>query len=446
MCDTFVALPGHTDSGNLILGKNSDREPNEAQAIERVPAQSHKAQWLQCTYIRIPQVKETYEVILSRPFHMWGAEMGANEHGLVIGNEAVFTKIRFRRRNDGLTGMDMLRLALERTKSAEAALECITSLLEQYGQDACGGYRDQRFFYHNSFIIADKASAWILETAGRQWAAKQVAGFASISNGLTIEEDYHLLSKEAIDFARKKGWSKKGQAFNFRKAFSDWFYTYMGSCRLRQEATFRGGTAGGRFSVQQAMELLATHNLPEEEFQPGRCTTASLCMHATGPANPSQTTGSMVAEIRTNGPSTLCLTGTASPCLSVYKPYFFGGGTLMGAEWKIPGPLPDESLWWQAEGVFRKIARNYQARKPLKNAARRELQRALLAKEKHLLREGADIRKLDVLSEESLQAHGALLTSWDSEMKKSMGPTIKWNPLFYYFRRRIDRAVGVADE
>ena len=30
MCDTFVALPSHTASGNLIFAKNSDREPNEA--------------------------------------------------------------------------------------------------------------------------------------------------------------------------------------------------------------------------------------------------------------------------------------------------------------------------------------------------------------------------------------------------------------------------------
>ncbi len=34
MCDTFIAMPSTTADGSVLFGKNSDREPNEAQALE----------------------------------------------------------------------------------------------------------------------------------------------------------------------------------------------------------------------------------------------------------------------------------------------------------------------------------------------------------------------------------------------------------------------------
>lgn len=165
MCDTFVATPSFTGTSSMIFGKNSDREPNEAQALLRVPARSKESKTF-CTYIQVPGAKQTQEVILSKPFQMWGAEMGANESGVVIGNEAVFTKIPFEKKNQGLTGMDLLRLALERSKDAETARETILQFLEKFGQGACGGYTNPSFYYHNSFIIADFKSAFVLETAG----------------------------------------------------------------------------------------------------------------------------------------------------------------------------------------------------------------------------------------------------------------------------------------
>src|ERR1044071_573759 len=96
MCDTFVATSPHTADEATWFAKNSDREPGEAQIVERLPAQKRfPSATLQCTYLEIPQSSETFEAIISRPFWMWGAEMGVNERGVAIGNEAVFTKLPY---------------------------------------------------------------------------------------------------------------------------------------------------------------------------------------------------------------------------------------------------------------------------------------------------------------------------------------------------------------
>ena len=66
------------------------------------------------------------------------------------------------------------RLGLERGKSAREAMDVICSLLDRHGQGGnCSESRNQ-FTYHNSFLVADRSEAWILETAGPHWAAEQI--------------------------------------------------------------------------------------------------------------------------------------------------------------------------------------------------------------------------------------------------------------------------------
>ena len=226
MCDTHVLLRNNV----VYFAKNSDREPGEAQLVVRVPPQSNDNQRkLRATYITIDQEPNRHGVILSKPFWIWGAEMGLNDQGVVIGNEAVYSRVMEKKR--GLIGMDLLRLGLERGDTARHALHVITELIEKYGQGGICGYRDRHMRYDNSFIIADAGQAWILETAGRFWAAKKVTSFAAISNCLSIGEDYDLKSEGLEDKAKQQGLFKSNGQFNFKKTFDTRFIPYFAASR-----------------------------------------------------------------------------------------------------------------------------------------------------------------------------------------------------------------------
>ena len=66
-CDTWVALPDATADGSVIFAKNSDRPPMEAQPLVHILGKQYgDGEKVKCTYIEIPQVKETYEHIGSK--------------------------------------------------------------------------------------------------------------------------------------------------------------------------------------------------------------------------------------------------------------------------------------------------------------------------------------------------------------------------------------------
>jgi len=294
MCDTFVALPDATLNGELIFGKNSDRLSGEIQDVVAFPAEQNTAgSTLQCTYLRIPQASQTFAVVLSKPRWMWGAEMGANEHGVVIGNEAVWTTEPYA--ETGLTGMDLVRLGLQRGATVRAALQVIVDLMETYGQ---GGNCAEHFTmsYHNSWLMADKSEAWVLETAGRYWVAERVtSGTRSISNNLSIhgrgdlrhpELDHMLTRGQAFDFARRFAAGGTGDAVS----------PLSREGRVRQLCQHNEG----KFTVATARSILRDH-------------TGDICMHGDF-----ETRGSQVSTLGPGGHQHWFIEGPF-PCQEEYR-------------------------------------------------------------------------------------------------------------------------------
>ncbi|XP_028830730.1 secernin-2 isoform X2 [Denticeps clupeoides] len=263
-----------------------------------------------CTYISIPQAEHTHAVVLSRPAWLWGAEMGANEHGVCIGNEAVWTREPVGE-GEALLGMDLVRLGLERGDSARAALGVITGLLEQHGQGGPCREDPKPFSYHNTFLLVDRLEAWVLETAGKLWAAQQVTeGVKNISNQLTIETEIALEHPELRSTAQAQGWWNGEGEFSFSAAFSpDNPPARMELAKQR----YRGGT-----------ELLKQHNgsvTAEVMMTILRDKASGICMDSEG----FRTTGSMVSVLPRDSayPCIHFFTATPDPSRSVFKPFIF---------------------------------------------------------------------------------------------------------------------------
>lgn len=352
MCDTILAAPTSTARRSMLFGKNSDRQPNEAQVLEYVPRRSYAAgAKVGCTYISIPQTQQTHAVLLSRPFWIWGAEMGANEHGVVVGNEGVHARIGAPQ-DQALVGMDLVRLGLERGSTAAEAVEVMTALLAIHGQGGNCGHLTPTY-YNNSFTVADATEAYVLETVKREWLVKRVRDVCAISNAYTIGSEVERCSAGLTALIREHGWSD-GPVFDYAAVIADPAREHIGNAGARRACSTSALEAlAGRLEVSDIMSILRNHGHGEtlQMKWSHECTVKrTVCMHA-GIQHSGQTVASMVSEVRGHG-AVHWVTGTAAPCISIFKPVLLD---VAPPQW---GPPPTDrfdprTLWWRHERLHR---------------------------------------------------------------------------------------------
>lgn len=336
----------------MLLAKNSDRDVNEAQLWEWTAARDHApGSEVAATWLRLPQVARTHATVVSRPWWMWGAEMGANEHGVAIGNEAVFTTEKAGL-EPGLLGMDLLRLALERSTTASGAVQVIVSLLEEHGQSGPCSHDHPRFTYHNSFLLADRDEAFVLETAGRHWATEHVSGRArSISNGLTIP--------------------------GFAEQYTDRLRSRVSGCAVRSALTQRRAAAGS--GVLDAMAILRDNGTGGgPRWSPLNGSMVGPNMHGGGLVASSQTVASWVSDLATG---VHWATGTADPALSLFVPLRIDQALAENAypTAGVDNTADVESLWWRHERLHRLALRGWVEAESVLSAERDRMQAHWLA-------------------------------------------------------------------
>ena len=349
-CDTMAVAAKFSRYGQNMLAKNSDRPTAEAQKLVFFPAADYApGETVRCTDLEIPQAAHTYAMIGSQPYWTWGFEMGYNEKGLMIGNEAQGSR-NAAEEETGLLGLDLLRLALERAATAKEGIAVITELLERYGQNAnASALRDRR--YENSYLLVDPQEIWLLETAGRQWVAAQIPDKLGISNCYCLGQDYDMASGNLEALAREKRWLAPDAPFHFARS-----YTLPA---IRQTLAIpRMRRLNKLLHQQERHDFLSLTNILRDHFegeitQPrfDACTGNfySICMHPMSWGE-SETTASLVARWD-DELGVIAAWCPCQPCMSVYLPVYFTG--YLPATLSAPGKYFDEdTLWWKVKRLI----------------------------------------------------------------------------------------------
>ena len=183
---------------------------------------------------KIPQVEETYNVVGNM-----------NEHQVAI-TESTFGG---RPELEDSTGImdygSLIYVALQRAKSAREAIHIMTSLVKEHGYYSSG----------ESFSIADKNEAWIMEMIGKGvgnkgavWVAIRIPDdcISAHANQSRIQQipfddkENCMYSPDVVSFAREKGYfNGKDKDFSFTKAYCPYDFSALRGCEARVWAFMR---------------------------------------------------------------------------------------------------------------------------------------------------------------------------------------------------------------
>ncbi|UCD37509.1 MAG: C69 family dipeptidase [Fidelibacterota bacterium] len=348
MVSTLVISPASSPDGAAYFARNSNRDPGECQLVVTIPAVERDSNTLlKCTHITISQVPHRFGVLLHKPWWCWGGDTGANEKGVVIGGESIAT--RDHESESGLIGPDLVRLGLERGGTAEEALGVITALLQTHGQGGACRLGDRSVGCDSSFILADANEVWLLETAGRHWAAKRIQAMAVLSSRLTLATDYDRSSYALTQYAQLKGWSGRRENVHFAAAFGQ--QSRLRSTDDRWHRDFMLDKLARLDSERLVFDLLNLLRL-RKGTHPRWRSKSDMALYASGMSRSSQTSGSMVARVSARRRD-FFLTGTSAPDLSVFKPVYFSlplEADLAGVDLSR---YHADSLWWRQETLHR---------------------------------------------------------------------------------------------
>ena len=236
-CTNYIAGKKATTDGSVMVTYADDSFTrfgylHHSPRAKHAPGTMRKViDWGDNSYRgEIPQAPETYNVVGNM-----------NEHQLVIGETTWggHTELEDTTGRSLLDYGSLIYITLERCKTAREAIRLMGELTEKYGYASSG----------ETFSIADKNEAWIMEMIGKGsgekgalWIAVRIPdnAISAHANEPRIREvDYKdkenvMYAKDLIKWARKHGYySGKDEDFSFADAFDTHNASKRRSCDAR---------------------------------------------------------------------------------------------------------------------------------------------------------------------------------------------------------------------
>lgn len=270
-CTNLIVTKGASKDGSVMVTYSADShvlygELYRTPAADYAPGAMLKIfDWDSGRYMgQIPQVAHTYSTIGNM-----------NEHQLII-TETTFGGLSQLRDKDAIMDYgSLIYVTLQRAKTAREAIDTLTSLANRYGYASSG----------ESFTIADKNEAWILELIGK---GSKIVGGENVNKGavwvaVRIPDGYisaHanqsrirqfplddpencIYSPDVISFAKsEKLYKGKDADFSFADVYNPLDFSGMRGCEARVWSAFNRFADGMDEYVEYAMGHDTSKRMP----------------------------------------------------------------------------------------------------------------------------------------------------------------------------------------
>jgi hypothetical protein len=320
--DAVVARGPATVDGQTFFGQNL-HGPNQVSAQICLKPGRDFAPGELCGIpdLVVPQVRHTQTVLGLQAQNSSGYRAGLNSARVAAG--CLPLEVRLRGNQPGLTGPDLVRLVLERSRSAHQGMEVLVALLDRFGQGSATD-DDYTSGCDHAFLIADPRETIWIETAGKHWVAQEIGAVRALASSRTIRQDWDRISPALSDFVIGAGaWPADGSKIDFVDAIGDAPEQHPRAFKRWGRAMLLLEEQNGHIDSAVVRRLLRDHGEDNEGLWMPSIdqTSRGACRHA-GMLAGSATQASFIATLTEHSVAApVAWVAFGPPCRSVYFPF-----------------------------------------------------------------------------------------------------------------------------